>query len=112
MRILTRADALAFGLKRYFTGEPCPHGHVVERRVSDFSCLECCRLKDRSSKERERRREYMRDHQRRYRRKRPDLVKATEQKRDKEKRAAAKGTKTMAEWTAWKVALHSNAHGV
>jgi hypothetical protein len=31
--IITRADALAKGLKRFFTGKPCKRGHVVERRV-------------------------------------------------------------------------------
>jgi 5-methylcytosine-specific restriction endonuclease McrA len=88
MDLISRADAIASGLKRYFKGEPCPHGHVSERRVSDFSCLECCRLKGRSAKERERRREYMAAHQRRYRKENPDRIKAYNAKRDKKKVAA------------------------
>jgi hypothetical protein len=29
------------GLKRYFTGKPCVHGHVCERLVSGGQCVEC-----------------------------------------------------------------------
>lgn len=39
--LLPRQSAIAAGLKRYFTGKPCPHGHVAERRVSSFACLQC-----------------------------------------------------------------------
>lgn len=39
--IIGRADALARGLKRYFTGKPCKRGHVAERLTSDKTCLEC-----------------------------------------------------------------------
>jgi hypothetical protein len=41
----TRAEAKAQGLKRYFTGVPCPQGHVVERYVSSSACRACIRLK-------------------------------------------------------------------
>lgn len=88
MKIITRNDAKTAGLTRYFSNLACPHGHISERRVSDCSCIECDRLKSASPQERERRREYMRVHQRRYRKRRPELVRATEQKRDKAKRAA------------------------
>lgn len=40
---ITREEAKAAGLKRYFTGEPCGKGHVADRSVSNRSCLECCR---------------------------------------------------------------------
>jgi hypothetical protein len=30
--IITRKDAVALRLVRYFTGKPCKHGHVGERR--------------------------------------------------------------------------------
>lgn len=36
-----RAAAKARGLKRYFTGNPCPHGHVAERLVSTGQCVKC-----------------------------------------------------------------------
>ena len=41
MEVISRADAKAAGLKRYFTGAPCKHGHVVERLVGNCSCVEC-----------------------------------------------------------------------
>ena len=43
MEIISRAEAKAKGLKRYFTGVPCKHGHVDERLVSVGSCCECNR---------------------------------------------------------------------
>lgn len=39
-QILTRAQARAQGLKRYFTGKPCKHGHVAERFI-DGTCVPC-----------------------------------------------------------------------
>jgi hypothetical protein len=41
--IITRAEAKALGLKRYFTGVPCKHGHVSYRYVSGPGCLGCVR---------------------------------------------------------------------
>jgi hypothetical protein len=43
IKIITRADALSKGLKRYFTGQPCVRGHVAERYVTAKTCLECNR---------------------------------------------------------------------
>lgn len=40
---ITREEAKAAGLKRFFTGEPCKHGHVAERFVSSGGCVECQR---------------------------------------------------------------------
>src|SRR6516225_9479147 len=40
-RIISRAEARALGLKRFFTGKPCKHGHVAERHVSTSACVEC-----------------------------------------------------------------------
>lgn len=45
MNVITRADARALGLKRYFPATKCKHGHLAERLVSNGSCLECCALK-------------------------------------------------------------------
>lgn len=39
--IITRKQAQAEGLKRYFTGKPCRHGHVAERWVANRGCIEC-----------------------------------------------------------------------
>lgn len=43
--IVTRAEALSRGEKRYFTGKPCHKGHVTWRSVSSFGCAECARKK-------------------------------------------------------------------
>lgn len=41
VQIVTRAEARAAGLKRYFTGEPCKRGHVDERQTSNNGCRAC-----------------------------------------------------------------------
>lgn len=38
----TRKEAVALGVKFYFTGEPCVRGHVTLRKTKG-SCLECVR---------------------------------------------------------------------
>ncbi|WP_321905140.1 HNH endonuclease [Paraburkholderia tropica] len=45
MKIISRAEAKAAALKRYFTGSPCKYGHVAERSTVNGLCLECGRLK-------------------------------------------------------------------
>jgi hypothetical protein len=37
-------EALALGLRRYFTGIPCINGHVSERTVRKHYCRECRRI--------------------------------------------------------------------
>lgn len=44
--IISRQEAIARGLKRYFTGKPCPHGHLADRVISG-RCVECRKLWDR-----------------------------------------------------------------
>lgn len=34
-------EAKRKGLSKYFTGKPCPKGHICPRRVSNNSCCEC-----------------------------------------------------------------------
>lgn len=41
MKIVTRKEAKAAGRTRYFTGAPCPKGHVSERFVCSRGCCEC-----------------------------------------------------------------------
>lgn len=50
MNIIKRKQAKSLGLKRYFTGEPCKHGHVSERLVVNGGCCECGRIKCRKYK--------------------------------------------------------------
>lgn len=42
--VITRSEAKDGGLIRYFTGKPCPHGHLVERFTSIAQCVECGNL--------------------------------------------------------------------
>ncbi len=35
-----RKEAIQKGLKRYFTGKPCKHGHIAERLVTS-GCVDC-----------------------------------------------------------------------
>jgi hypothetical protein len=40
--IISRAEAKRRGLKRFFTGKPCKHGHVCERIVcANNKCVQC-----------------------------------------------------------------------
>lgn len=43
MEPITRQEAVARGLSRYFTGKPCESGHVSERQVGNGTCLGCAR---------------------------------------------------------------------
>lgn len=40
-KIVSREEAKAAGLKRYFTGETCKHGHIADRLVSNKGCMAC-----------------------------------------------------------------------
>jgi len=40
-RVISRAEARAQGLKRYFTGELCANGHIAERKVAGRQCVKC-----------------------------------------------------------------------
>lgn len=41
LEVITRKEAKALGLKRYYTGELCKQGHDAERLVSNTSCVIC-----------------------------------------------------------------------
>lgn len=38
---VSKEDAKKQGLVRYFTGKPCKHGHIAERKVSNSGCITC-----------------------------------------------------------------------
>ncbi len=42
--IISRKDAKAQGIERFFTGKICKHGHVDFRRTSNGACLTCERV--------------------------------------------------------------------
>jgi hypothetical protein len=43
--IISRDEAKALDLKRFFTGKPCKRGHIAERSVHSGRCLECGRAR-------------------------------------------------------------------
>ena len=63
-RIISRDKARALGLKRFFTGKPCKHGHIAECSVTSEGCVACHRQQARKyraanlEKVREKEREY------------------------------------------------------
>lgn len=42
--VISKAEARALGLPRYFTGVPCIRGHLTERQVSNGGCMDCSRI--------------------------------------------------------------------
>lgn len=43
MEVVSRKEALEKGLKRYFTGKSCKHGHASERSING-KCLACVKI--------------------------------------------------------------------
>lgn len=41
MKLTSKESATQQGLVRFFTGEPCKHGHIAERRTRDSYCIAC-----------------------------------------------------------------------
>lgn len=41
LQLLSRNNAIANGIKHYFTAKPCKRGHVAKRLVSTCSCVIC-----------------------------------------------------------------------
>jgi len=48
MQIISRKEAQERGLKRYYTGKPCKHGHISPRAIHGGSCLECAGIRKRA----------------------------------------------------------------
>lgn len=44
MHVILRSEAKQLGLKRYYTGKACKHGHLTERFTNDGKCRECSRI--------------------------------------------------------------------
>lgn len=42
--VIYRQEAIADGLDRYFTGEPCASGHISQRLTKSRVCVECRKL--------------------------------------------------------------------
>lgn len=43
------SEARASGVRHFFTGQPCRHGHLVPRSVSNGVCMECRRIMQREN---------------------------------------------------------------
>ena len=71
--IVSRRQALAEGLSRYFTGRCCRNGHLDERSAKDRKCYSCIRERNRVTYERDP--EARRAHTRAWRRDNPDKAK-------------------------------------
>src|ERR1017187_1957282 len=50
MKIISRKEAKKQGLKRYFTGKSCKHGHICEKYISGH-CIECLDKHNKNRKE-------------------------------------------------------------
>jgi hypothetical protein len=75
MRVVSRKEAQAAGLRHYFTGVPCVNGHVERRLTVQRHCLGCAR--DRQAAKREEAPEVERATKARYyRRHKPKVIAA------------------------------------
>jgi hypothetical protein len=62
MKKISRSEAKAEGLNRYFTGKGCKRGHVAERKTHNGECTECASIGYKAYREanKEQRNEYCR----------------------------------------------------
>lgn len=51
LEIITREEARAAGLKHYFEGRPCKHGHLSRRNTRNSHCLACLLARANARKE-------------------------------------------------------------
>jgi 5-methylcytosine-specific restriction endonuclease McrA len=59
MDIIQRKEAKDRKLLKYFTGNPCPKGHIAERYTGKASCTECLAEKSRSAEKKEYDKQYL-----------------------------------------------------
>ena len=88
IKIISRDEAKAQGLKRYFTGKPCKYGHVVERYATSKGCVECASGYYRTQYEANP--EKVHASSRAWKEANPEKVRAKKTKRYKERRLAIK----------------------
>lgn len=75
MKVTSRKEAINLGLKYYFTGKPCKHGHVSKRKSYSGVCYECFITKQRESYDSEKACARVKDYYSRNREKRLDYAK-------------------------------------
>ena len=86
-RVIERDEARSLGLKRYFTGKLCVHGHIDERLTSSRCCVTCSR--ERARKEKDKRQDYFKEYYKRqdYKDRKKILVKKPDNREQMNKRA-------------------------
>lgn len=58
LEVISRKAAVHRGLKRYYTGKPCIHGHIAERYCASGRCAQCDICLQKSQEYRAKRRVY------------------------------------------------------
>lgn len=102
MEVMTRPEATARGLKRYFTGKPCINGHIAERITSNGWCLAC------ASQQKKKNRELYRELTRKWRTQNPEKNREYQRRyRDPEYRGVKWREKARASWRKY-----CAAHGI
>jgi hypothetical protein len=96
MKKISKETAVQLGLKKYFTGVPCIHGHVCERRVNNHGCVECHRLAMQKQKARDPERARLRDRLYQQKRRERDPERVRQQWREWSARQKAKQTRRAA----------------
>lgn len=83
-QIITRAEACAQGLNRYFTGKTCKRGHVCERYTCNLECVQCVHVKTKAREWHRKNPERHRENCRRdYQKRKGDIAVKREANRDK-----------------------------
>jgi hypothetical protein len=86
--IIGKAEAKAAGLKNYFTGEPCPKGHIALRYLNSSKCQKC--NSERCAKRREDKSEEVKAEKRRWHAENRDRISAERKAKYQENPDAAK----------------------
>lgn len=84
MEIISRKEAMERGLKYYFTGKPCKHGHIFKRRVITGYCEKCNSIKYSKNRSDEDYLKKERERSRNWKRANKDTINARRRVRDKE----------------------------
>lgn len=91
MKVISRVDAKAQGLKHYFTGKPCSRGHIGKRFVSSFACVACAKMH--CQKAQQEHPGMFREASKKYRAKNPEKVRAGVKKWRRENQDKVKAIK-------------------
>src|ERR1700677_2487075 len=59
-QIVSKKDAISSGLRKYFTGKACCHGHLAYRYL-DGNCVQCMSVKRARPEQKSKRRKYSRE---------------------------------------------------